>query len=723
MSSAFSARRAERTDYLAGLLPAHVLARDAEADGLLRALLEAVAGELAVVEADLETLYDSWFIETCPEWVVPYLADLVGLVGLPADLGATAGSGVSRRAVVANTVAYRRRKGTVAVVEQVVRDVTGWPTRAVEFHPLLATTTHVNHVRLDRPAWGSVRTAAAAELESPRVAAGALTPSAHTGEVRRPRPGPTGGTGRYGIGHMGAFAFSTVVFDAVQVPGRRVGAEWTAHPLGWQTPLFAAPTTEPSIEHLAGEPDLAVPLRPRRLLAALQAARAGMPGEPVPLSVTVEGTRLTAQRIRLCGLEAPATDDGGGPLPGWQVMVDAVRGVFTTLRDGTSAQPTGIVLDHAYGAAADIGAGTNDRTDCHERALAADPFTGDTDTGGDRVAAQVHVRAGPPGTGLVATLAEALAQVDARWADPGTIGGTQVVSVGDSRSYVEVLGAAVPAESRLVLVAATWEGRTLLNGDVQAPVPGVYSPAGVRPHLGGDLLVAGGPGASVVLDGFVLEGDLILGPGALGSLTLNQCTIAGRIRLEADGAGPNRQATLTVRRSLVGAIVAAATVPAVRVDDCVVDPALAGAAGDTALAAPSADVRLSGSTVLGAVDARTLMVTSSVCDAPVTVLDRQGGCARYSYLAPGSRAPRRYRCVPASDAVSAPAPSFVSLDPGSPFYATLAPTAPASLRRGGEFGAEMGVHHHLRRPTRLDAAARLVEPYLPAGMQFGLFGS
>ena len=60
---------------------------------------------------------------------------------------------------------------------------------------------------------------------------------------------------------------------------------------------------------------------------------------------------------------------------------------------------------------------------------------------------------------------------------------------------------------------------------------------------------------------------------------------------------------------------------------------------------------------------------------------------------------------------------------GSPSYPSLSPAAPASLRRGGEDGAEMGVHHHLRRPPRLDAARRLVEPYVPAGMQIGLFGS
>ena len=35
-----------------------------------------------------------------------------------------------------------------------MRDVTGWPTRAVEEYRLLAATAHVNHVHLERPALG-----------------------------------------------------------------------------------------------------------------------------------------------------------------------------------------------------------------------------------------------------------------------------------------------------------------------------------------------------------------------------------------------------------------------------------------------------------------------------------------------------------------------------------------------------------------------------------------
>ena len=51
------------------------------------------------------------------------------------------------RAEVANTIGYRRRKGTAAMLEQLARDVTGWNARAVEFFQLLAGRSSRNHVR------------------------------------------------------------------------------------------------------------------------------------------------------------------------------------------------------------------------------------------------------------------------------------------------------------------------------------------------------------------------------------------------------------------------------------------------------------------------------------------------------------------------------------------------------------------------------------------------
>lgn len=736
-------RRDERTAYLESLLPAHVLQRDAESGGLLRALLGAVAAELATVEDDLQALYDSWFVETAPEWVLPYLADLVGLDGLPGDLGSGTGAGVSRRGVVANTVSYRQRKGTVAVIEQVVRDVTGWPTKAVETYRLLGATTHVNHVRPERPTWASLRDAATAELGSPRLAQGALTRFAHTAHVRRVDPGRHGGRGRYGIENVAVFVFPVQVYEAVDIAARPLGDPedgWATHPLGVREPWFAVPGTETTIEHLAGEADLPVPLRPRRLLALLRTERArGLEGDPTKLPVAVRidgGDPLEPWRVRVRGLEELATDDpSGDPALGWQVTVDPVCGLVRTYLDGVATAPGSVLVRYAYGAVADVGAGTYDRSPGHAEALADDPFTGDTDEGGDRVESQVLVRTGPPAGGLQTTVVDGLTEIASRWAasTPDLTGGTQVLSVADSETYAGALDIEIPAESRLVLVAATWRGRQLLNGDVEAPVPGVYSPDGLRPRILGDVVVTGAAGSALLLDGLVVDGDLVVRAGDLRSLTLSQCTVAGRVVVEGTIDDGNRELAVSVRRSLVGGIELVGTVPALSVLDSVVDPALTDALADPAaqgpaVTAPGTHVTVDGSTLFGTLDARILDVTSSLCTELVTVVDRQRGCARFSYLAPGSRTPRRFRCVPHPDAAGADWPSFLAGGPGatslgSPFYPSLAPAAPGSVRRGGEDGAEMGVHHHLRRPLRADAARRLVEPYVPAGMQIGLFGS
>ncbi len=738
---------------LTTLLPSHVLARDEAAGGLLRALLEAVGSELELLEGDLEELYDSWFIETCPEWVVPYLADLVGVVGLPTEQEMGQESGVSRRAVVANTVAYRRRKGTVAVIEQVVRDVTGWPTRAVEFYRLLGTTTHVNHPRLDRPTFASLRHAAAVELESPRLASGALTTLAHSGEVRRIQTPPVPSTssrasrgprGRYSIGNIGVFVFPVQVYEATAAPARiksdAVSTWWATHPLGWDQPLFVVPRTEDSIEHLAQEADLSVPLRPRRLLAALESARAG--GDPaaevVPVKVRVDGgDPLTPDRVRVCGLEDLARDPANppDPLPGWQVLVDAVRGRLRPYLDGVRTEPLSLHVDYAYGACADVGAGTHDRSLAHASALALDPYAGDLDAvqagaapGAEgSVGAQTHVRLDSVAPGEEASLADGWAQIDARWGDPllNLVGTSQALSVGDSEAYVEDLAVDIPAESRLIIVAAEWRGRVLLNGDIEAPVPGSYTPGGLRPRITGDITVTGELGSGVLLDGLVIEGDVVVAPGSLRSLTISQCTIAGSIRVEGTPTDGNRELTVTCWRSQVGGIEVVETVPEIRITDSVLDPALAPALGppSAAINAPQTHVDITGSTLFGQVDCRTIVVTSSICDGLVTVVDRQRWCVRFSYFGPGSRVPRRYRCVPASDSAVGDAPSYADTTPGSPFYPSLAVTAPSSIRRGGEFGAEMGIHHHLRRPPRIDAANRLVAPYVPAGMNLALFGS
>ena len=123
-------------DTLYNLLPATYRVRDVEQGDPLRALVAVLAEQAQALEENLEQLYDDQFIETCAEWVAPYIGDLIGyrsLYGVAPRVG-------SPRAEVANTIGFRRRKGTAAMLEQLARDVTGWDARVVEFFQLLATT-------------------------------------------------------------------------------------------------------------------------------------------------------------------------------------------------------------------------------------------------------------------------------------------------------------------------------------------------------------------------------------------------------------------------------------------------------------------------------------------------------------------------------------------------------------------------------------------------------
>ena len=92
----------------------------------------------------IDQLYDDQFIETCAPWVIFYIADLIGYQSVKGIAPVIS----NPRSEVADTISLRRRKGTVLVMEQLARDVTGWGAHAVEFFRVLGDTQYMNHLRL-----------------------------------------------------------------------------------------------------------------------------------------------------------------------------------------------------------------------------------------------------------------------------------------------------------------------------------------------------------------------------------------------------------------------------------------------------------------------------------------------------------------------------------------------------------------------------------------------
>src|SRR5688572_6125870 len=106
-------------DRLYELLPMVYRQRDAEQGYPLRALLQAITEQVNVVERDIDQLYQNWFIETCEDWCVPYIGELVGYrpvheAGEPGDPRRPSARELNKilvpRRDVANTIRSRRRK-------------------------------------------------------------------------------------------------------------------------------------------------------------------------------------------------------------------------------------------------------------------------------------------------------------------------------------------------------------------------------------------------------------------------------------------------------------------------------------------------------------------------------------------------------------------------------------------------------------------------------------
>lgn len=110
--------------------------------GELRAYLGLFEAAFGEIHGNIEALYHDLFIDTCDDWVIPYLADLLGsthLKGDPATL----------RADVADTIALRRRKGTRHALELLSSNLTRWAAHAVELRDHLLWPQNLNHQRPD----------------------------------------------------------------------------------------------------------------------------------------------------------------------------------------------------------------------------------------------------------------------------------------------------------------------------------------------------------------------------------------------------------------------------------------------------------------------------------------------------------------------------------------------------------------------------------------------
>lgn len=712
-------------DRLYELLPPIYRIKDAEQGESLKALLEVIAEQVNIAEEDIAQLYENWFIETAQDWAVPYLADLIGYTtvaeaGEPSASGGAMNRVLVPRREVANTLRSRRRKGTLALLEELARDVANYPSRAVEFYKLLAYFQPLNHLHLERGRTVDMHwTSRLERIDGP------FNKLAHTVDVRRIQSRYQGG--RYNIPNVGLFVWRLKSYSVTQAPAtclEEVGPNcFTFSVLGNDAPLFVKPQPERDPYHIANEGNLPIPIRRNVLEERLESYygkdKSFYIWKGVKRGNTIERQGVLVQHIVVADLTnwvyRPRRNT---------VAVDPVLG---RIAFPPGQLPTGVWVSYRYGFSADIGGGE------YARSLEL-PL-------GEKLFYQQVSKHGE-----VSSVEDALGE----WQKVRGEKSNALIEIMDSEVYDEQLTITLHKGETLEIRAANRKRPVIYLLDRERNRPDALT---ITSEGDGKSERAGG---CITLDGLLITGRAVHVEGGVQRIDIRHCTLVPGWTLE-ENCSPKRPnepslelylttAKVNIEHSILGTIqVYADEVTsdpiAVRIENSILD----ATDGELeAVGAPNwplahAVLSIRNTTVFGQVQTHAIeLAENSIFTGQIRVARRQLGCMRFCYVPEHSRTPRRYRCQP--DLVEAPIrgqagfktaseaqketmlgperlrvrPQFDSTRYGHPTYARLSQTCAEEIVRGAEDTSEMGAFHDLYHPQRLANLRTRLEEYSPA---------
>jgi hypothetical protein len=702
----------------------------------LQELLRIIADQVDVIDDDLAQLYDNWFIETCQDWVVPYIGELIGYrpareAGEPGEVGTEEGSRRNQilfpRQDVANTIGNRRRRGTLSVLARQALDVTGWPSRAVEFYSLIGATQSLLFPDLppDPRRGGLVDLGDGDALDRLE---GAFEETAHTADTR----GLTARSsrGRYNLPSIGLFAWRlrsyTVTLRqpyAQETEGRHC---YTFSALGNDLNLFNRPKP---LTPGADVDELQVPAPIRRRQFERRLPELYGEGKSVQLWwVPIEGVAPAARTPDLRRRELiPPERIIVADLTDWQyrtprgkVSIDPVLGRIAFPPAAAELPRRGLWVNYSYGFPADLGGGE------YPRRLS-------------RPAGETHLYQVGERSPF-----RRIGQALERWYQDRPR--HAVIELTDSGVYVEQVMVDLQERQTLELRAASGSAPVIRLLDWQT-------------DQADSLTVNSEAGACFVLDGLLVTGRGMRVAGGLARLIIRHSTLVPGWALHPDceprrPAEPsleleNVDARVTIDHSIVGSVQVSHDEVrrdpiAIEIHDSVLD---ATGPRREALGAPGrpfahAVLTVQRSTVFGEIQTHAIALgENSIFDGMVRVARRQFGCLRFCYVTPGSRTPRRFQCQP--DLVVEPIeerfrrgqlsaaardqdrerellrvqPEYNSVRYGEPTYCQLSATCADEIRRGADDESEMGVYHDLFQPQREANLAGRLRDFTPAGVQ------
>ncbi|QDT90463.1 hypothetical protein [Gimesia algae] len=730
-----------RKDQLYRLLPLLYQTLDSghvpeEKRGPLRELLNVIGEQVNLLEDDLARWYDNWFIETCEDWVVPYLGDLVGYESAARALNTRDDpeSALNRAVVfprreVANTIALRQRKGSLALLEELSRSIVHWPARAVEYRQMVSGSASLKQLRTHRSSNVEVRNCRSlAELgtvfdEIPR-----------TVDIRRINSHRT--QGRHNLPAVGLFVYRRKIDSATFVPWwsyrqKKADRFWGFFdPLGIERSLHVLPVPEESPETIAQQINLPIVLN-RGLLAGSNVSldynpdekpdyhgideRFYGPGRSLLIAASWNDTRLQVLSNKEIvvfdsSLSPNATDKtvtrdmliynrvmaSAARLkqrykdfnPCHKVWVDPECGVLAFYPERI---PNEVVTCFHYGTSAYLGGGE------YNRGVKDYQFNEKTSVAGG-------------GVRLARELNENI--------EDNTC---TVTEIADSAHYTREWACTVGKSASLTVRSANRERPTIsdLNNN------------------NADFQFSGSSNAHLELDGLLFASGSVVFTGEFESIRIRHCTfVPGKTTLEFRGS-PTQ---VIIEDSILGELILpepdmcdspAVGITALKISDSILD------VRDSRGSANFVKLSANRTTVMGDLQVHELgLIKNCIFADCFSVRNQTAGCMRFSYVSPASRTPPQFHCQPAlaieralsnsnehdSNFLRTPdeirkrvAPQFVSKVFGHPDYMRLTDDCAAKILQGADDEGELGVYHNEYFTQRAAHLRQRLQEFLPAG--------
>jgi len=688
--------------------------------GPLQSLLMVIDEQLQYFSADLDQLYNDQFIETCAPWVIPYIGELIGFQPIKGIAPAVD----DPRSEVGNTIALRRRKGTVLALEQLARDVTGWGAHANEFFLTLGTTQYVKCVRLHNYYAPAVRS------WKPRAFANSgFSKMPRTVDVHNPA---SPGLPRYNLPNIGIFLWSLQAFSITG--GNPVQASdssglvpgcYRFTSLGYDMPLFHAAISQGE-QIMTAATEINVPdflTRPELCADMRKGAGSSYYGSGASLSLVLNGQLLNPYQIQVCDLSG---DDGSWnnlPAAGtlYAAAIDPELG-RVALVPPPAGQSQSLTVSYNYGFNGAMGGGEYEREDTFQV----------TDT-------------------------------DAVFQYSLTVANPNYSNLQDAITYV-----ALQAETlgKVALEIQSSETYTLPSGPLLVDVPDgtlieIRAADGARPTiiLDGEIQASGGPLSTLIINGLLVSAASTMTPGSAGAealltlpakrpntkdnklpaLEILHTTLVPGWTLDTQSNPTQNDSPAIIAHSNGGEIsielsilgpIRAPELLTVTLDNSILDATDSKLIAYDALAGSGtgggAPLTLTGCTVVGKVHAQELvLVSNSIIWARPSgwfsglMADRQqAGCVRFSFIPVNAIIPKQFQCVEQS--LAGPAPVFMSFRYGQPDYLKLIASTPNQIRRGADDEGEMGAFHFLLAPLREQDLEIRLEEFTPVGLNTGL---